>query len=270
MPDIDSTLPTYRAMHAFPSTQPLPLDQAHGLRRMFAASRQHTVPLVHNPHVVFAGVAMERLSAAFGAARKHALVVDAAETASEPHELARVDLSACIERLTPSVSYLAARGLPMRFLDARGATGGFINALRQAAPQAEVLLMHAGASDLCRMFARQAPRPVLLASDEPTSVTHAYAAMKVIAHRLGVLAFDLLIVGDADGPRCERIAERLSSCADTFLGAAIAQWAVVDPASTDPDALPVALRRLASSQLSGGDEPLDLPSPALPRRWAQG
>ncbi|MBI3367266.1 MAG: flagellar biosynthesis protein [Burkholderiales bacterium] len=257
-------------MHAFPATQPAPLDQAHGLRRMFAATRQHAVPLVHNPHVVFAGVAMERLSAAFGAARKHALVVDAAETASAPHELARVDLAACIESLAPKVSYLAARGLPMRYLDARGTTGGFITALLQAAPKAEVLLLHAGASDLCRMFARKAPRPVLLASDEPISVTHAYAAMKVIAHRLGVLAFDLLIVGNADGPRCERIAERLSSCADTFLGAAIAQWAIVDPTNTDPDALPVALRRLASSQLSSGDEPQDLPSPTPTRRWAQG
>ena len=38
-------------MYSFIHTAPAPLDQAHGLRQMFAATRQRFVPLVHNPHV---------------------------------------------------------------------------------------------------------------------------------------------------------------------------------------------------------------------------
>ena len=34
------------------------LDQAHGLRRMFAAQRQRHIALVHNPHVAFGGLAI--------------------------------------------------------------------------------------------------------------------------------------------------------------------------------------------------------------------
>lgn len=246
-------------------------DQAQGLRRMFAsAPRQHLLPLVQNPEVAFGGVAMERLSAAFADARKHTLVVDAADTASPPQPLARLDLGACIERLAPGVSYLAARGLPITHLDARGSTAGFIDALLQAAPRADVLLVHADASDLCRLFARRTPRPVLLASDDLPSLAPAYAAMKWIAQRLGVLCFDLLIAADAKSENAERIAERLAGCGERFLGAAIANWALVDPASIDLDTVSPALARLASGQLLCGASlhgeaalPLQQPHPAF-------
>ena len=142
-----------------------PRDQAHGLRRMFAASRQRLVPLVHNPFATFGGIGMERLCAAFAERGLHTLVVDAADTASTPQELAGIDLAACAQQLSRSVSFLAARGLPMRWLDSRGLTTGFLQALSEAAPRADVILVHAGASDLARMFAGRAPRPLLLAAD---------------------------------------------------------------------------------------------------------
>lgn len=244
-------------MHDFMTTRHAPLDQAHGLRQLFAARRQRFVPLVHNPHVAFGGVSMERLCAAFAELDAHTLVVDAADTASPAHELAQVDLSACIERLSSSVSYLAARGLPMRHLDARGSTAGFLGVLAEAAPRADVVVVHAGASDLARLFARRLPRPVLQSGDQPESLTHAYASMKLLTQRLGVMTFDLLVAADGTSPQAPRIAERLADCADRFLGAVLSDWALADPCADPDEALPPELQRLAAAQLRAGDEPAE-------------
>lgn len=252
-----------------PTHRHAPFDQAHGLRQLFAASRQRFVPLVHNPHVAFGGVAMERLCAAFAEAGLHTLVVDAADSASAAHELAQVDLSACIEKLSGSVSYIAARGLPMRWLDARGTTGGFLAAIADAAPRAEVILVHAGASDIARMFSRRMPRPILQAADAPQSLTHAYASMKLLAQRLSVLAFDLLIAADGASPRVPRIADSLADCADRFLGAALADWALADPTGDPDEPVPPALSRLAAGQLhgeAGAAEPTPFHQPELAAR----
>ena len=236
-------------MHSYAPTSAVPLDQAHGLRQMFACPRQHLVPLVHNPHVAFGGVAMERLCAAFAERQLATLVVDAADTASIPNELASVDLSACIETLSSKVSFLAARGLPMRWLDARGTSAGFLNALTDAAPRSDVVLVHASASDLARLFSGRMPRPLLLAADQPDSLTHAYASMKLLSQRLGVMAFDLLLAAQGPSSRMARIADRLARCADRFLGAALGDWAAVDPTGADHLPPEPALARLAAGQL---------------------
>jgi hypothetical protein len=83
-----------------------PRDQAHGLRQLFAGQDLCFLPMVHNPHVPGAGVVMERLCAALGELGLRTLVVDAADSASPAHQLAAVDLAACIERLSPQVAYL--------------------------------------------------------------------------------------------------------------------------------------------------------------------
>ncbi|WP_088286084.1 flagellar biosynthesis protein [Ideonella sp. A 288] len=241
-------------MRSSPSHAAAPRDQAHGLRRMFAATRRRFVQLAHNPYAAYGGVGMERLCAAFAERQLHTLVVDAADTASPAHELASIDLSACIEPLSASVSFIAARGLPMRWLDARGSTAGFLAALGEAVPRADVVLVHASASDLARMFAGRTPRPVLLASDQPESLTHAYASMKLLTQRLGVMAFDLLLTSDGTRQRMARIAERLTGCADRFLGAALGEWAVADPSRGDGEPPDPGICRLAAAQLTG-DEP---------------
>jgi len=225
-----------------------PHDQAHGLRQLFAGTELRFVPLVHNPQVPGAGAVMERLCAAFADQGLHTLVVDAADTATRPHELASVDLGACIEPLSAQVSYLAARGLPMQHLDARATLTGFLDALRAAAPRADIVLLHAGATDLRRMFAGAAPSPVLLAGARPDSLTHAYGSMKLLSQRLGALAYDLVIAGDVPPRRAQRMAERLTECADHFLGAALRHVAVVDPLAPAQRALPAELRRLAAAQ----------------------
>ncbi|MES2717813.1 MAG: flagellar biosynthesis protein [Pseudomonadota bacterium] len=231
-----------------------PRDQAHGLRQLFAGQALRFVPLVHNPQVPGAGAVMERLCSALAEHGLHTLVVDAADSASPAHQLATVDLAACVERLSPRVSYLAAGGLAMHFLDSRATLGAFIEALRAAAAapavMADVVLLHAGALDLRRMFAGQAPRPLLLAGSRADSLTHAYTSMKLLSQRLGALAYDLVVAGDVSHRRARRMGERLADCADHFLGAALRQVAVVDPLLPAQAPLSADLRGLVADLLS--------------------
>jgi hypothetical protein len=242
----------------------MPLDQADGLRRLFAHARACIVPVVSNPNVAFGGVMLERLCTAFAEHGKHTLVVDAAERANAHAEMALLDLAECIEPLSARVSYLAARGLPLRFVDTAGSTNGFLQAVMQAAPQCDVVLVHASASDLCRMFARSADlervRPLLLADDRPASVTHAYAAMKVLTQRAGLVVHDLLLGAAPHSPRSERIAMQIATCADDFLGAVLRDWVRIDPAGEATEAPTPDLRRLVREQLRSSLA--DIPQPA--------
>ena len=237
-------------------SRPMPLDQADGLRRLFAHTRVHFVPVVSNPHVAFGGVMLERLCTALAEHGKHTLVVDAGERASEPSEMALLDLADGVETLSRHVSYLAARGLPVRYVDALGSTAPFLQALTDAAPHADVVLLHASAAELCRLFARQRAdasgptvRPVLLADDRPASVTHAYAAMKLLTQRAGLVVHDLLLGAAQQSPRAERIAMQLATCADDFLGAVLRDWAALDPAADPAQPPDAALRRLVAQML---------------------
>ena len=252
----------------------MPLDQADGLRRLFASARVCIVPVVSNPNVAFGGVMLERLCTAFAEHGKHTLVIDAGERANLASEMALLDLSECIERLSPHVSYLAAGGLSLRFVDAEGSTASFLRAVADAAPHCDVVLVHAPAAELCRLFARHATRahglgglgahcrPVLLADDRPTSVTHAYAAMKLLTQRAGLIVHDLLLGAAPQSPRTERIAMQIATCADDFLGAVLRDWVQIDPAidATEPPC--EALRRLVREQLASafGMAPLPLPA----------
>ena len=239
-------------------SRPLPIDQADGLRRLFAHCRVCLVPVVSNPFVAFGGVMLERLCTAFAEHGKHTLVVDAAERANEPSEMALLDLAECIEPLSAQVSYLAARGLPLRFVDSTGSTASFLQAVLEAAPHCDVVLVHASASDLCRLFPRSATavrdgsakcRPLLLADDRPASVTHAYAAMKLLTQRAGLVVHDLLLGAAKQSPRSGRIAAQLATCADDFLGAVLRDWVRIDPASDATKAPTPELRRLVREQL---------------------
>ncbi|HUG22555.1 MinD/ParA family ATP-binding protein [Piscinibacter sp.] len=232
-----------------PNSRPAPLDQADGLRRLFAHARVRCVPVASNPHVAFGGVMLERLCAAFGEHGKHTLVVDAAERSPAHSEMATLELSECIETLSPQVSYLAARGLPIKFVDTHGSTASFLQAASDAAPFADVVLVHAAATDLCRMFARSEARPLLLADDRPASVTHAYAAMKLLTQRAGLVVHDLMLSAAPSSPRAERIAMQIATCADDFLGAVLRDWVLIDPATDANEAPTPALRRWARETL---------------------
>lgn len=228
----------------------MPLDQADGLRRLFAGRRRHLLPLAANPHVAFSGLVLDRLAAVLAAQGHEVLVVDAATTAPPPHELAGVDLAACIEPIGPRVSYLPARGMPPAFVDTRGSAGAFIDAVQQACPQAEVVLLHAEATDLARLLKHRAARPVLLGADHPESVKHAYASAKLLVHRCGLMTYDLLLAAPPNSPRAATIPASLGGCAENFLGAMLRHSALVDPAGDPGAPAEAALARLLAEQLA--------------------
>jgi flagellar biosynthesis protein FlhG len=224
-------------------------DQAHGLRRLFAAPQLRLVPVLSNPHLIHGGVLLEALCAAFAALDLQVLLVDAGERSPEPSPLAALDMSHCIERLSPKVSYLAARGLPMRHLDAKGSAAGFIDALQAAAPQSGVILLHAGAQELARVVPGRAVRPLLLADTDPQSVMHAYSGMKWLTQRAGLLVYSVLMSCPPQSRLGARIAQQLGSCGDTYLGAAVSDWACLDPRLPQTAQLSPELRHLAHELL---------------------
>ena len=242
-----------------------PVDQAQGLRRLFApmtsrlqprraAPAVRLVPVVANPHATHSGAVLERLAAAFAELGEHTLVVDACDGLGAPHEATAEALAGAIEHMAPQLSYLAAGGLPLRHVDARGSTATFLHALVEAAPHASVLIVHAGATELCRLFAHGSVRPLLLADDRPDAVTHAYASLKLLATRAGLMSHDLLLCAATTSPRAARIAERLASCADSYLGAVQHDWAHIDPAGAEtpgPELLRMVRAQLRSTARLG-------------------
>ena len=246
--------PTRIPMHDFYAhSRPMPLDQADGLRRMFAGRQQRVLALVANPYVAFSGVVLDRLAAGLAAPGRQVLVVDASGASPPPHEMAALDLAVGIEAVSPRVSYLPASGLPMAYVDTRGCAGGFINAVQRAAPKADLILLHADAQDLARIFKRRAARPLLIGADHPESIKHAYAGAKLLAQRCTLLTFDLLLAAAPQSPRAASIAASLAGCAETFLGAVLCHTALIDPAG-DPAAPPdAALAALLAAQLALDD-----------------
>jgi hypothetical protein len=225
-----------------------PADQADGLRRLFGAGHSRFIAVAANPHVAFAGLALERLATACAQEGRQVLVADAAASAGPVHELVAVDLCAGIEVLAPRLSYLSIRGLPLKHVDARGSCAGLLDALADAAPDAATIIVHAEAAELGRLFARHDVCPIVIAADHPQSVTAAYTNMKLLAQRHGLMAFDLLLVAAAGSPRTPHIAQQLALTADRFAGAVLRDWAAIDPAHAHELPLPPALLRLAQAQ----------------------
>lgn len=239
------------------SSARMPLDQADGLRRLFAGRACRVLALAANPHVPFAGLVLDRLAALLAAGGSRVLVVDAAATSPAPGGLAGVDLGACIEPIAPRVAYLAARGLPLAYVDTRGSAAGFVDALLRAAPQAEIVLLHADATDLARLLKQRAVRPLLLAADHPESVKHAYASAKLLVRRCGLMTYDLLLAAAPHSPRAGAIAASLRGCAESFLGAVLCASALVDPAGDPAAPADAALARLLAAQLAIDDADAD-------------
>lgn len=233
-----------------------PTDQAYGLRQMFTSRTQRFVPIVSNPHLLFGGVVLERLCSAWGELGLSTLVVDAGERSSPPRELTEFDLREGIESLSSQVHYLSARGLPLRHVDAHGSSASFIDALAQAAPGVDVVLVHASASELSRMFGRAARRdgahrlcPAVLVDEQAESITHAYAGIKILATRASLLAHNLIVCSTAKESLAQQIAQRLATCSDSFLGAAQRSWIEIDPLQPATEAPRPELRAYARELL---------------------
>jgi hypothetical protein len=258
-----------------------PVDQAQGMRQMFASRILRFIPVVSNPSAGCGGLVLERLCAAYASFDLHTLVVDASDQARPPCELAEFDLAEGVEVLSDQVSYMPARGLPLRFADARGSCSSLLDALGDASPQSDVVLVHASASELVRMFAGRARginlHPLLFTNDLAEGLKDAYASVKVISQRGGWMAYDLLVCATTRSMQAEPVAERLARCADDFLGVAQREWQLLDPrepAAADPNP---KFMELAVSLFHGalphtlGDAAFDhlmSPGAALPSRVA--
>ena len=237
-----------------------PPDQAAGLRQMFGHAHARFVPVLANPYVPTSGLLLERLCAACAEMDLDTLLVDAAPGPSGvPRELTSLDLAEGIEPLGERTAFLAARGLPLRHVDAEGSTALFLQAVAEAAPRADIVIVHADAHELARLFARRNVRPLLLADDRPDSVTHAYAGLKLLALRAGLMAHDLLLAAASGSPRAERIALHLGRCAEDFVGAVLHGWTRLDPVA-DAEATPPALRAFVR-ELLFANEPGAVPLP---------
>ncbi len=224
-------------------------DQAAGLRRQFEGRACSFVPLVANPYVTFSSVVLERITTCFTQTGEITLLVDAADSSPLTSDMALLDLAACIERLDNNTHYIAARGLPRAHVDTRGSSAKLLDALCQAAPQAKVVLVHGEAADLARIFVHSEVRPVLLASDRPESVKHAYAACKLLAGRAALRTFDLLLCAPQGSKHVGAIAKTLGDCTERFFSALMLQWALIDPASDVSDPPPPELRQMLMRHL---------------------
>jgi hypothetical protein len=92
------------------------------------------------------------------------------------------------------------------------------------------------------------PCPIVIADDRPPSVTHAYASMKLLALRAGLVVSELLLGAAPSSPRAERIAAKLAACADNFFTGVLRDWARVDPAGDPCQAPADDLRRLVDAR----------------------
>ncbi len=230
-------------------SQRMPLDQADGLRRMFASRSNPLLPLVANPHLPGSSLLLDRVAEVLASQGRQVLVVDAGAHAPPAPELVQLDLASCIEMISPRVAYLPARHLPLQYVDTRGCAGSFIGALQAAWPQADAIVLHAEALDLARVLKNRAARPVLLAADDPESLKHAYASCKLLVQRCALMTYDLLLAAASRSPRRAAIAASLSGCADQFLGAVLRNSALMDPTVAANDPADAALLQLLSAQM---------------------
>lgn len=213
----------------------MPTDQADGLRRLFASRAVRFVPVVSNPFIAHGGVLIERLCSVLEEMDLDTLLVDASERGGPPKELANFDLAEGIELLSSRVSYLAARGLPLRWVDSRGSTRAFLDAVVDAAPGSQVVLVHGTAVEIVRLFGRgdlglSRPRPVVLCDTGAQALQHAYAALKVFAQRADWFTHDLLIAADPASAQGRTVAHTLADCSDRFLGGVQHAAVTIDPA----------------------------------------
>ncbi len=229
-------------------------DQAEGLRRLFGArtggGRAVLVPVVAPAQLAAGDALLDQLVGAYLERGLKVLVVDASPRAQPAPELARVDLAACVQRLSSEVRWLEARGLVAHHLDARGQATALREHLADAAPDADVILLHAPVAELARVLPG-APqcRPVLLADLEQTSITAAYAAMKWLHQRADQAVFNLVVAGHPKLALTQRVMRQLADTAERFLGVVLAESVAVDlRPGLRADVAP-GLRRLARDSL---------------------
>lgn len=234
------------------------MDQATGLRRLFARKQVRFVPVVANPYVARSSVMMDQLCQAIRTMDLRTLVVDASRTAGASAYQPRGRSRLAAERLSPGLGYLDVMDLqcnPATGVGAQEPAQAFLHEVASTMPDADVVLVHAAAPDLVHLFSRHrggpdAPRFVLLCDEHPPAITSAYAALKLLATRGGMMAHNLLLSTLQGVHAAVAVAARLARCAHQFLGALQHHSAYVDPVRPDADANLPAMYRLTEDLLS--------------------
>jgi hypothetical protein len=236
------------SLMAFPSDgrRAQPGDQADGLRRLFSTRTVRFIPVVSNPFVAQEGVLIRQICAALDQLGLYTLLVDVCDAPRHglrdtPRHKADLlgqglDLADRIQVLTDRTASLSARGLPARWSDVSGSTQAFLQALIDAAPLSQAVVVHGSASELARMFGRgelqlSRPRPIVLCDEQPDSMTHAYAALKVLSQRVDWLSHDLLVSAVAGSAGIRLVKDRLAQCAALFFGGVRHDSVDIDPRS---------------------------------------
>ncbi len=214
--------------------------------RSFANDAPRWVPLVANSHVVCAAEVIERLAAAWVGMGQHTLIVDAAATAPALPAAAALGLSACIQSLSPQLSYLPAGGMVRAYVDTRGSAARMLTEIQRAAPDADVVIFHAEAADLARIFKQEMAQPVLMAVDDPESLKRAYAGWKLLGQRCGWLSASL-VVAQTPTDRAAHMAHSLATCAEQFMNADLLFWAAIEPDGEGSFGHPHSLVQLAAA-----------------------
>lgn len=217
-----------------------PGDQADGLRRLFSTRTVRFIPVVSNPFVVEESVLIRQICAALEQLGLYTLVVDVCDHARAPvresggRNDCLDDLANRIHVLTDRTASLPARGLPTRWSNASGSTHGFLQAVVDAAPLSQAVVVHGSATELARLFGRgqlhlSRPRPIVICDEQPESMTHAYAALKVLSQRADWMAHDLLVSASAGSAGIRLVKDRLAQCAALFFGGVRHDSVDIDP-----------------------------------------
>lgn len=208
-------------------------DQADGLRRLFSTHTVRFIPVVSNPFVAQESVLLQQVSAALEQLGLYTLVVDVGDTGPAPVPMPE-DLSSRIQVLTDRTASLSAQGLPARWASGRGMPQGFLRAVVEAAPLSQAVVVHGSASELVRLFGRgephlSRPRPIVICGEQPESMTHAYAALKVLSQRADWREHDLLVSATTGSAGIRLVKDRLAQCAALFLGGVRHDVVDIDP-----------------------------------------
>lgn len=237
------------------------MDQAHGLRRLFMRQPLHMLPVVANPHVPGAHRLLEGLCRGLATRGLRCLVVDAAPGAGDigaqaGRALERgIGLERWIERMNPHLSVLAADPAWWNGKASADMLARWSRALRHAAPDTDVVVIHAAADALGHLFDRHPVCPLVLTGESASSLTHAYAAIKTLTRHAGLTRHAVLLDRPGPLPELPPAATRLVRCVHDFLGGRVHPVAWTDSLTASETDLSRQLCRLSLSLLREAASP---------------
>lgn len=248
-----------------------PVDQAHGLRRLFARQTVRLLPLVASAGWPDAQALALDLAMRWAQDGRHVLVLDGLSAQRSPwvdeatawdldHVLqAQVSFEDAAQAVVPGVWLMAAQeGLPSLVRDGHAARS-VLQAAAQLPQGIDMVILLAGAPIVAALCAGEAVLPLVLGGDAPADMTDAYLALKILATEGGLSRCGLVLTDRGAPARVQMAAQRITTCAQRFLGGDVHLAATVPlhGAQTEP-ALQALARRAVDHALSRDVDAADL------------